>query len=91
MHLLLRLWLGAGNALVRADVQTLQRHRDETDRLCLGQRRCEVKLVSAGPCEHGCENEAPKGQRFCSDGCDRCEHESKGKNGCDGICREDRP
>lgn len=36
-------------------------------------------------CEHG-DHEAPEGKRFCSEACLRCEHESEGENGCDGIC-----
>jgi hypothetical protein len=37
-------------------------------------------------CEHG-DHPAPAGKRFCSDACERCEHESKNEEtGCDGIC-----
>lgn len=36
-------------------------------------------------CEHG-DHPAPAGKRFCSEACERCEHESKGENGCDALC-----
>lgn len=40
-------------------------------------------------CEHG-DHPAPAYKRFCSDACLRCEHESEGDNGCDGICKRDQ-
>lgn len=36
-------------------------------------------------CEHG-DHPAPDGHRFCSVDCQRCEGESLGDEGCDGIC-----
>lgn len=36
-------------------------------------------------CEHG-DHPCAEGKRFCSDACERCEHESTGDTGCDGIC-----
>jgi hypothetical protein len=41
--------------------------------------------LSDNTCEHG-DHEAPHGKRFCSDACMRCEGESEGDTGCDGIC-----
>ena len=46
----------------------------------------EEDELEAGACEHGCENEAPAGKRFCSPACEACENESKSVTGCDGIC-----
>jgi len=40
---------------------------------------------STNTCEHG-DHPAPKGIRFCSKLCERCEHESKSDTGCDNIC-----
>ena len=36
-------------------------------------------------CEHG-DHAAPEGKRFCSPGCEYCEHMSVGDTGCDGFC-----
>ncbi len=42
--------------------------------------------TKANVCEHG-DHPAPDGARFCSYDCERCEHDSVGINGCDGLCR----
>lgn len=36
-------------------------------------------------CEHG-DHPAPEGKRFCSYGCQTCEVNSFGRDGCDGSC-----
>ncbi|NUP07777.1 MAG: hypothetical protein HOW73_17150 [Polyangiaceae bacterium] len=46
---------------------------------------CGNQETACNNCEHG-DHAAPAGQRFCSIACQRCEHESTGENGCDGIC-----
>lgn len=42
-------------------------------------------IDGVGCCEHG-DHPCPPNRRFCSAACARCEHESVGENGCDGIC-----
>lgn len=53
-------------------------------------RRPTSATAYENTCEHG-DHQAPKGKRFCSDACLRCEHESRGATGCDGICASDAP
>jgi hypothetical protein len=50
-----------------------------------GDSPCPVHGEEETNCEHG-DHPAPHRMRFCSDACARCEHESEGENGCDGIC-----
>ncbi len=51
-------------------------------------KRLSEEVQAENVCEHG-DHPAPEGKRFCSEACERCEHESA-HGGCDGICGLDQ-